>query len=850
MPNWMPETDRRPGIVDPELIGTRYDAALDGEPLLLEWTGKGGFSSGLGGADAVGYEQQSDPIGIQQTSTSDDIAENKLSPNEFWRSMRDFQGGVGQKRYDVPKISQPNAYRDSIGVDTRDPGRLRLLRKTVATAPATFDVGTNGGLGTASDQSDDGVWFISQKTTPGSGVQAVTLYDLSTFTTKTLTQVGTFKDLTAAPDNTIYITATNGIFKVTPATSIVAWIATGGFGFTVIRAAKHRLYAFGTPSGGPPGLYEIPTEGTAGAVVPVLKLTLPAGVAAADIKEAGGLVLFGITGGFSIGPATLYAYDGTNAPYAAAVFERGEDLLFIHPVLGGSQVMIFTRRQRASGEVRNVVYVATVQGTTLSAIQLVYEYSDDYNNGAIFEATNIGQHVFFGGQVDTLQGTGVGVDAYNYVQGSVAHHLQPPTVDSTHVRAITQYQGRLVFFQNQSGAMKVLTESNTDYVTVGELTTSAIDLNVDAPKQWTVIEAGCLPLKPGQKIEVYWSADDPSAADYRLAGTLTPGLTNQSFPLGVISRQLTLKAKLYGTSTTTPTLVKLGVAAQMARLPKLSHNMKIRAYSRMERLDRAPFERSGRETYIHDLAAHMEAMRHTGRAVWLQSPLSRQDGHADLVKIGQVLKRMFNNPAQGVGGEISVELNNVLPDRRNLWPLAVTSHSSVPVTLAATDLFEQAGGGVVTFSPDAALPPWTTGQGSADKFSPSIVNSGVRWPKAHQTTVWDPVLYRGLPISASVIASPYSANLKLTLALEFWDGTDTLRLTVTSKVFTLDHVGTWYPLYVENVVTDSVATFGLLYVTGKVLVDASSSLGAFALDGAQLEQAKISTRWQAPPSAY
>jgi hypothetical protein len=371
---------------------------------------------------------------------------------------------------------------------------------------------------------------------------------------------------------------------------------------------------------------------------------------------------------------------------------------------------------------------------------------------------------------------------------------------------------------------------------------------VDAPKQWTVVEAGCLPLKTGQKIEIFWSADDVSANDFRLVGTLTPGLTNQSFPLGIISRQLTLKAKLYGTTTTTPTLVKLGVAAQMARLPKLTHHMKIRAYARMDRLDGRMFERAGKETYIHDLAAHMEALRHTGRITWFQSPLSRHDGHADLVKVGQVLKRLRNNPNVGAGGEIAVELTNVLPDRRNLWPLAVASHSSVPIVLANTDLFEAVG--TVTFSSDAALAPWTTGTGSSDKFTPTAAGDGVRFPKDHLTTIWDPVVGKGLPLTVSVIASPYVANLELTLALELWDGTDTLRKTVTSDPFTLDAVGKWYPLRVENVTADDVASFGLLYVTGKVLLAASGPVGAFALDGAQLEQAKISTRWQAPPSTY
>jgi hypothetical protein len=54
---YLPELDGRPALVDPELIGTLYDAALDGVPVMLEWSRD---------ADGAGYTQQSDKIGIEQ----------------------------------------------------------------------------------------------------------------------------------------------------------------------------------------------------------------------------------------------------------------------------------------------------------------------------------------------------------------------------------------------------------------------------------------------------------------------------------------------------------------------------------------------------------------------------------------------------------------------------------------------------------------------------------------------------------------------------------------------------------------------------------------------------------------
>jgi hypothetical protein len=853
VPNWLPELDQRPSIVNPELIGTRYDAALDGVPLLLEWAAAPGGASG--------YEQSSDKTGIDQTSTSDDISENKLSAGEFWRSMRDFQGGYGQNRYDVPKISLPSAYRSSGQVDTRKPGSLSLRRLAAASAPGTLLWSASG---PASAAASNGVWFISQSTT--GPTQAVTLYDLSSFVTKTRASTHFLSDLTVAPDDTCYVAAGNdGVLKVTAATALSVWCAQGGL--IRIHAAKQRLYAASSGISPPAALFEIPTEGVAPVAAKTL-LTLAPNEYCADIKEAGALVLFAtapfLASGDPGGPGKVYAYDGTGAPYAAITLAKGEQVDAIHSAYGGSIVLLLARRTDTGGKTRMLIFQTRVNGTTLEPVTLAWESPEDHSLGGLGasfpapEAVSIGRHVHFPGPSDDVAGTGFGVDAFNVAEGTVSHDIMPPTLCPNPVQAVTAYNGRLVWFQRDGAAApKVFTESDTAFAASGSLTSSAIDLNVDTPKLWTVAEAACQPLRPGERIDLYWSADRYEAQDFgfNLLGTITPGQSAQSFPLGVISRQLSLKAVLSGPGTSTPTLVKLGAAAQMARLPKLRHQIRVRAYSWQERLDGQLFELS-KESYLTELAGFLEGLRHAGRSVWFQGPLSRQDGHADLVKVSQVAKPMGNNPARGGGAILEVELQGVLADRRNLWPLAVASAISVPIQLTAPDVFEAVG--PVVFSSDTGLVPWTAGLAGpapvlfSNKITPAATGQGARFPKAHQNTVWDPVACRGLPISAGVLVSPYAAGVALQFTLELWDAGDVLRASVSSPVRTYGagEVGKWFPLFVENVGTDAVAGFGPLGVTGKVLLDPSSVVGAFALDGAQLEQAKISTRWQAPPSSY
>jgi hypothetical protein len=192
---WTPETTTRSRVVTVDLVGGQYDAALDGEPLVLDWSGE----QGEGAFGTAGYQQVSSEIGIDQTSTSDDISENKLSANEFWRSMRDWQGGFGQRRYDVPKVSAANAYRESYNADPRVPGELSLQRTVTTASPATFEINTT--TGSASHQTADGFWFISRANIGAGTNQAVTHYDFTTFTTKTRTG-DSFRDIAVAPNST------------------------------------------------------------------------------------------------------------------------------------------------------------------------------------------------------------------------------------------------------------------------------------------------------------------------------------------------------------------------------------------------------------------------------------------------------------------------------------------------------------------------------------------------------------------------------------------------------------------------------------------------------------------------
>jgi hypothetical protein len=840
MPRWQPNQTARPTIVAPGRVGTEFDAALDGEPLIVDWTGSAGLFNSLGAGDAAGYSAEAEDIGIPQTSTTDDIAENKLDARTFWRSMRDFRGGFGQRRFDVDKVSLRSAFRDGYGIDTRTAGELKLVRKAVASAPGTFNTG--GGL--ASEAASDGVWFISQRNA-APGNQSVTHYDLTTFTSKTLAAGPAFRDLTISPDDYCYIAADDSIYRVNLAGAVTKWTSGTGIQFLVIRAAKQRLFAHGNDSTGP-ALYEIPTEGTAGAVAPILKLRLPPGCNTADIKEAGALLLAAVTTPTQNGPGAIYAYDGVNAPYRAIVFNKGEDVLWITPMFGGSVVLIATVRFITSTSTRMILYTAQVSGTEISNLQLAFEYPDDYAFPGCYETFVYGQHVFFAGSVIT-GGAVRPLDAYNIVEGSIAHHLQSPTNDTDHYLGVTGFNGRLVWFHDQAGTVKVITESATDYVTSGNLDSSAIDLNVDAPKTWLEVEVATRPLAVGQKIEVYTTYDDFEVGDWRLAGVMsTPGQQAASFPLGVTSIKVHLRVVLYGTTTTTPKVTKLGVSAQMARLPRTTHSLKVNAYPRMQRLDGREHPEANAE-YFAELADRFDALRTSGRPVWFQAPMSRFTGHADWVKVNKVVRKALNNPADGFGGVLALELTNVEADRINLWPLAVASLYSLPVNLAAGSVFEAiVAGGTTVFSTG------TSGGWTAPSYlivTPSQLSNGVRAPFPHTTKGIDPVRYKGLPFSFGVLVRPSADNMSFTPTVEGFNAADSVVQTNAGAqvAFGAGTAGKWFLIAVENITFDGLTA--TVYPTLKVLQTAGSA-AAFGVDAWQMQQARLLTAWSPPPSQF
>lgn len=98
-----------------------YDCAINGVGYLIDWIQP----------DRIAYDQQGDDLLVERRDTSEEMTENKLD-RLWWRSQRSQHGGMGQRRFDVPRVSDPNAFFDSKGIDVLAvPGESALLRDVV-----------------------------------------------------------------------------------------------------------------------------------------------------------------------------------------------------------------------------------------------------------------------------------------------------------------------------------------------------------------------------------------------------------------------------------------------------------------------------------------------------------------------------------------------------------------------------------------------------------------------------------------------------------------------------------------------------------------------------------------------
>lgn len=526
-----------------------YDVALDGIGMQLE--------PDPGIFNLKTYDYVADDLGVERTDTSIELTENKLDAL-FWGSSRSFHLGAGQKRFNVPRASDPSAFLSSKGIDISEKGQATLLKATVRLAAQNTFTAELQRLAVAGDK----LYVVTAQpnlTQHSSVITAVTT-PVSTGT-ETSKEV---KDL-ASDGTTCYIAlSTDGIHTTTGSTGVHY----SDVAATVLAWAHARLYAI-APLSGRDALYEVGAGALANSTA---RFSFPSGETAVQIAELGPMVYIATKTGVT--RSQIYFLDGNNNVSVAITLPKGDIVTSITPYLGAGMLIACQRYISATQSI-GVVYVALPSSTghlyLLQRELLTRGTASDSLDYSMVAGAEYNRSVFFAWPQDDASGLGVFFPETN----AYARHLfTAPAVTGT-LGGIIVWRGKLCFTIQGQG---LYVEQDT-YVSTAELVSSAIDVNVDSDKTWIAAESGFEPLPVGTSVGLDYSIDG-GATWVALTGATTTGQTvNRQF-IGVKSPNIQFRVTLTpnGAATLAPVLRKAGIGGWPAAKPLGEHVMLVRAY--------------------------------------------------------------------------------------------------------------------------------------------------------------------------------------------------------------------------------------------------------------------------------
>lgn len=692
-------------LLDKPLLPELYDCAINGVGYLVAWE----IEKNLAFVHAAYLETGSDLVVEKTDFTTEEMTENK-GDKMYWRSQRSWHKGAGQQRYDQPKVSDPDAFLLSQGVDVRVPGRASLYpditnvytSSNAYVAPAKLAAANN--MVWVEDytvaQSDRWVGL----TLPATDGGAVTTTPVRAGITNGTLVVDVASDgqnlYFAAPDAgpaAIYTIAGNS-----SSGAVGTVYASGTFGTgaaatdaRTIAWAKGQLVAAGIQSGllgAPSTVWRLFAVGAGAGGTSKELLLLPPGYTVHHnaITSIAGFILFGAT---SAGQSVVYAWDGQTTPYVCAELPEGDTILCMENYLG-VEVLIGCSRAKTTGEQTGVLYVGQATSAGQLILQEIVEIGDNgipwpigtVNDGKSYDMgciRNRGRYSYF-----TWQPFGTGV--YDHAYQSYSRHLGnlyanagsllnggnspvvfPPIGD------LVVCQRRLCFstVDTFGATYPIYAENVTKLVASGQILSSVIDWNIDKPKNILQAELGTLPLPAGTSSAVAYSTDGGTTSTtigtlsttgatlLSSSATATPPL-NFSANSNTINSLVTLTSDA-ATHTQSPFLKKAGFGAWYGSKPTLEWQMYLRCDDRLTTKPGTPYVITGAgggivgpaPTLSDQIVALLRALRVSQAIVDFQPP-GWGDTRTDTYKVqvrGYELFR-WNVPGAGFGGAVRVEL--------------------------------------------------------------------------------------------------------------------------------------------------------------------------------------------------
>jgi len=503
-------------FADETSVGHRYQVGINGVGYMLADNPEKGSE----------YLRQVIPLDPQRLATSDTPFSEAIERYSF-AAADTWESGAGQ-RYLHRSSSTAAAYLESTGLDPfTDPGRIKLLASTVQEVANTYASLRTTVVGdTLYVQTGDTA--LVSITAPGA-----TPVDVAT-------GGGTVLDLTS---NGIQWFAADGtdIRKGTTTGSVSVFSTENAY---EVKWAAGRICAATASAGSTPNRFT--TLNDAGAEeLSAGHLTLPVGSTITLGGTAAGNFYFG---GYAGSTGSVYAWqlgvdDAGDFHVPTEALEMPAGLIPTSVATAGGYIWVRAYRPEGSGKGQALIFqcVPDQQGslvaTTVTELDTVGT-SIDHKVGGFASHEDM---VLFGWKT---MDTNAGVGAVNLTTGGYAKWYKAGA--NGDVSTIDVWQGLPVMAVRGNGVWRT---HATNYVTAGELKTSAIDGASGLFKIWDDVTMTMDPLGSGESITVSVTVDGGGSYTALTGGTVSEQLKTHTVAVGKQSKELGLKLAFVGSGT-------------------------------------------------------------------------------------------------------------------------------------------------------------------------------------------------------------------------------------------------------------------------------------------------------------
>lgn len=655
-----------------------WDCAINGVGYNIAWE-IDGFQS-YANIGVRSYQKIGEDLLVQRNDFSEDMSENKID-SLFWSSNRSFHGGGGQKRANVPQISDDEKWLKAKNVDPFS----KLGQLT-----ASKCIGDESANPASSNTQTEG--FCTATTTylyyASPDASATTRIDLRSITawngaiSTRQTGFGAGYEVQGLCTDGQYVYAANhdgaagGINRgllSQQTTNLTSWSTTE---VRDIAFVKDRIMGWSLNGSSQVVITEFaigasPTENVVQTLNPGWQIRT------SEAATLGAQRVFAEIQGFIVWIATngtdgyLWMWDGVNEPFKAARFPGFQAV----GVVSYAEQTLYVIGRDPSGAPHSDSWVL-IRCDVSPAGSVNWDVIHQVYGVPMPRMAVQGKEIIFPARLPATEWQGLTSDSgvasnIAYTIGSLYYPTEGLHLGRYWGRGqamsaqmwgeskwtkpdITVFQGSPVITSENGGVRRMY----STYYANAELVSSAIDYNIDTTKLFYMAEAGMAKLPANTTVALQYSADDPEFTTPTWTTIATVSATNSTLlrsrlgtdGVGVPGQVLSYRLQMTTSSgTNTPLIRKAGLGALYGQKPTYQHMVALKAYDRLQLNNMANHPDQG-SALAWTIQSALETLRDNQTVVDFQEPRGGIDP-ATAIKVRVAEVRTLKTFKVGTGFE-------------------------------------------------------------------------------------------------------------------------------------------------------------------------------------------------------